>query len=211
MRTTPALRLRFQKPTTKCQIKFELLRINPRSTDSTDAVILDHWGIVKTDIGIRDGRISGIGKAGNPDTQAGVDIMIGPGTKAIAAEGCIVTAGAIVSTSISSVRNSTTSPLPSHGVPDLAAGEKVLRKDGPGITRSACEAHARRATFCLCHSQNRQRRRSSRRFRHHPGPAGRSNAEMLFTRDETLGAIKWADANALSQLYGSRRTARRPQ
>src|SRR5246127_5531829 len=61
----------------------------------TNAVILDHWGIVKADIGIRDGRISGIGKAGNPDIQPGVDIVIGPGTEAIAGEGRIVTTGGI--------------------------------------------------------------------------------------------------------------------
>jgi len=61
----------------------------------TNAVILDHWGIVKADIGIRDGRISGIGKAGNPDIQPGVDIVIGPGTEAIAGEGRIITAGGI--------------------------------------------------------------------------------------------------------------------
>src|SRR5499426_1387198 len=61
----------------------------------TNAVILDHWGIVKADIGIRDGRISGIGKAGNPDIQPGVDIVIGPGSEAIAGEGRIVTAGGI--------------------------------------------------------------------------------------------------------------------
>src|SRR4030088_1167722 len=61
----------------------------------TNAVILDHWGIVKADIGIRDGRISGIGKAGNPDIQPGVDIVLGPGTEAIAGEGRIVTAGGI--------------------------------------------------------------------------------------------------------------------
>src|SRR5881394_3894341 len=61
----------------------------------TNALILDHWGIVKADIGIRDGRISGIGKAGNPDIQPGVDIVIGPGTEAIAGEGRIVTAGGI--------------------------------------------------------------------------------------------------------------------
>jgi urease subunit alpha len=61
----------------------------------TNAVILDHWGIVKADIGIREGRISGIGKAGNPDIQPGVDIVIGPGTEAIAGEGRIVTAGGI--------------------------------------------------------------------------------------------------------------------
>ena len=61
----------------------------------TNAVVFDHWGIVKADIGIRDGRISGIGKAGNPDIQPGVDILIGPGTEAIAGEGRIVTAGGI--------------------------------------------------------------------------------------------------------------------
>jgi urease subunit alpha len=61
----------------------------------TNAVILDHWGVVKADIGVRDGRISGIGKAGNPDTQPGVDIVIGPGTEAIAGEGRILTAGGV--------------------------------------------------------------------------------------------------------------------
>src|SRR6201994_4080015 len=52
----------------------------------TNALILDHWGIVKADIGLKDGRIVGIGKAGNPDVQPGVTIVIGPGTEAIAAE-----------------------------------------------------------------------------------------------------------------------------
>lgn len=61
----------------------------------TNAVILDHWGIVKADIGLKDGRIAAIGKAGNPDTQPGVDIVIGPGTEVISCEGSIVTAGAI--------------------------------------------------------------------------------------------------------------------
>lgn len=61
----------------------------------TNALILDHWGIVKADIGLKDGRIAAIGKAGNPDTQPGVDIVIGPGTEIIAAEGHIVTAGGI--------------------------------------------------------------------------------------------------------------------
>ena len=61
----------------------------------TNAVILDHWGIVKADIGIRGGRIAGIGKAGNPDIQPGVAIVIGPGTEIIAGEGKIVTAGGI--------------------------------------------------------------------------------------------------------------------
>ena len=61
----------------------------------TNALILDHWGIVKADIGIKDGRIVGIGKAGNPDVQANVDIIVGPGTEAIAGEGQILTAGGI--------------------------------------------------------------------------------------------------------------------
>ena len=61
----------------------------------TNALIVDHWGIVKADIGIRDGRIAGIGKAGNPDVQPDVDIIVGPGTEAIAGEGRIVTAGGI--------------------------------------------------------------------------------------------------------------------
>ena len=61
----------------------------------TNALIIDHWGIVKADIGIRDGRISGIGKAGNPDIQPAVTIVIGPGTEIIAGEGKIVTAGGI--------------------------------------------------------------------------------------------------------------------
>ena len=61
----------------------------------TNALILDHWGIVKADIAIKDGRIAAIGKAGNPDVQSGVDIIIGPGTEVIAGEGNIVTAGGI--------------------------------------------------------------------------------------------------------------------
>lgn len=61
----------------------------------TNALIMDHWGIVKADIGLKDGRIAAIGKAGNPDTQPGVDIVIGPGTEIISCEGSIVTAGGI--------------------------------------------------------------------------------------------------------------------
>ena len=61
----------------------------------TNALILDHWGIVKADVGIKNGRIVGIGKAGNPDVQANVDIVVGPGTEAIAGEGQILTAGGI--------------------------------------------------------------------------------------------------------------------
>jgi urease subunit alpha len=61
----------------------------------TNVIILDHWGIVKADVGIKDGRISGIGKAGNPDIQPGVTIIVGPGTDVIAGEGKILTAGAV--------------------------------------------------------------------------------------------------------------------
>jgi urease subunit alpha len=61
----------------------------------TNALIIDHWGIVKADIGLKNGLIAAIGKAGNPDVQSGVDIVIGPGTEIIAGEGCIVTAGGI--------------------------------------------------------------------------------------------------------------------
>src|SRR6478735_1735292 len=59
----------------------------------TNALILDHWGIVKADVGLKDGRIAAIGKAGNPDIQPGVTIVIGPGTDVIAGEGKILTAG----------------------------------------------------------------------------------------------------------------------
>ena len=61
----------------------------------TNALIVDHWGIVKADVGIKNGRIAAIGKAGNPDTQPDVDVVIGPGTEAIAGEGKILTAGGI--------------------------------------------------------------------------------------------------------------------
>ncbi|NBU43778.1 MAG: urease subunit alpha [Betaproteobacteria bacterium] len=61
----------------------------------TNALIIDHWGVVKADIGLKSHRIVAIGKAGNPDTQPGVDIIIGPGTEIISCEGMIVTAGGI--------------------------------------------------------------------------------------------------------------------
>jgi urease subunit alpha len=72
-------------------------RVSAQVADTvvTNALIVDHWGIVKADIGIKDGRIWKIGKAGNPDIQPGVTIPIGAGTEAIAGEGMIVTAGGI--------------------------------------------------------------------------------------------------------------------
>ncbi|MDF2712869.1 MAG: urease subunit alpha, partial [Nonomuraea muscovyensis] len=61
----------------------------------TGVVILDHWGVVKADVGVTGGRISGIGKAGNPDTMDGVDIVIGPSTEILSGNGKILTAGAV--------------------------------------------------------------------------------------------------------------------
>jgi urease subunit alpha len=61
----------------------------------TNALIIDHWGIVKADVAITNGRIAKVGKAGNPDIQPGVDIIIGPGTEVIAGEGKILTAGGV--------------------------------------------------------------------------------------------------------------------
>lgn len=61
----------------------------------TNALIVDYWGIIKADVGIKNGRIAAIGKAGNPDIQNGVDIVIGPGTEIIAGEGSILTAGGV--------------------------------------------------------------------------------------------------------------------
>jgi urease subunit alpha len=73
----------------------QLLAAQVADTVITNAVIVDHWGIVKADIGIKDGKISAIGKAGNPDIQPGVTIPIGAGTEIIAGEGAIITAGGI--------------------------------------------------------------------------------------------------------------------
>ncbi|CAH7098579.1 Urease subunit alpha [Vibrio chagasii] len=61
----------------------------------TNAIVLDYWGIVKADVAIKDGRVQALGKAGNPDVQPGVDIVIGPGTEILAGEGSILTAGGI--------------------------------------------------------------------------------------------------------------------
>ncbi|MEO5881384.1 MAG: urease subunit alpha, partial [Caldimonas sp.] len=72
-------------------------RVSAQVADTviTNALVIDHWGIVKADIAIKAGRIAGLGKAGNPDVQPGVDIVIGPGTEIIAGEGMIVTAGGV--------------------------------------------------------------------------------------------------------------------
>ena len=92
----------------------------------TNVVILDHWGIVKADIGIKDGRICEIGKAGNPDIQPSVTIAIGPGTDVIAGEGCILTAGAI-DTHIHFI-------APQQAEEALASGTTTLVGGGAGPT-----------------------------------------------------------------------------
>ena len=76
----------------------------------TNALILDHWGIVKADIGLKGSRIVAIGKAGNPDVMPGIDIVIGPGTEIIAAEGLIVTPAPSIRTSTSSARSRSRKP-----------------------------------------------------------------------------------------------------
>ncbi len=78
----------------------------------TNAVILDYWGIVKADIGIKDGRIFGLGHAGNPKTMAGVNLPVGAGTEVIAAENYIVTAGGIDTIFILFVRSRLRPRLP---------------------------------------------------------------------------------------------------
>ena len=84
-----------QSQRTNAELKNEDRTGGAVDTVMTNALIIDHWGIVKTDIGLKNGRIAAIGKAGNPDVQPGVDIIIGPGTEIISCEGMIVTAGGI--------------------------------------------------------------------------------------------------------------------
>ncbi|UFX48290.1 urease subunit alpha [Bradyrhizobium sp. 41S5] len=92
----------------------------------TNVIILDHWGIVKADVGIKGGRISGIGKAGNPDIQPGVNIVVGPATDVIAGEGRILTAGAI-DTHIHFI-------APQQAEEALASGTTTLVGGGAGPT-----------------------------------------------------------------------------
>ena len=100
----------------------------------TNALILDHSGIYKADVGLRDGRIAKIGKAGNPDTQPGVDVIIGPGTEIIAAEGRILTAGG-VDTHIHFI-------CPQQAEHALASGVTTMLGGGTG------PAHGTLATTC---------------------------------------------------------------
>lgn len=73
----------------------QAVRADSVDTVITNALIVDHWGIVKADVALKDGRIHAIGKAGNPDIQDGITINVGPGTEVIAGEGHILTAGGV--------------------------------------------------------------------------------------------------------------------
>ena len=145
----------------------------------TNALIIDHWGIVKADIGIKDGKISGIGKAGNPDVQPGVDIIVGPGTEAIAGEGKIITAGG--------ARHAHPLHLPAadrrgadvgrhhharrrhrpgdrHQCHDMHPWPVASRPDDPGGRRFSDEPRLRRQGQCLaCPRRSRSRSRAAPR------------------------------------------------
>ncbi len=103
----------------------------------TNALIVDHWGIVKADIGIKDGRIAGIGKAGNPDIQPGVTIVIGAGTEIIAGEGMIVTAGGI------DTPHPLHLPAADRGSADVRRHHDDRRRHRPGDRHLRHHLHAR--------------------------------------------------------------------
>ena len=116
----------------------------------TNALILDHWGIVKADVGLKDGRIAAIGKAGNPDIQPDVTIVIGPGTEVIAGEGKILTAGGFdthihficpqqieeaLMSGVTSMLGGGTGPGGRHQCHHLHAGAVAYRPHDPGGRR----------------------------------------------------------------------------
>jgi len=116
-------------------------------TVMTNALIVDHWGIVKADIGIRDARIVAIGKAGNPDTQTGVDIIIGPGTEVISCEGHIVTAGGIDS-HIHFIAPQQIDEALASGITTMLGGGTALRR-----ARLQQPAHPAHGTSSGCYKQ----------------------------------------------------------
>ncbi len=146
----------------------------------TGAVVLDHWGVVKADIGIRDGRIAAIGKAGNPETMDGVhpELVIGPETEIIAGNGKILTAGAIdahvhficpqlvdeaLASGITTLVGGGTGPAEGSKATTitpgrLAPGPDVRRRWTPTRSTSGCSARATRSTAASMHDQLRGRR-----------------------------------------------------
>ena len=130
----------------------------------TNALILDHWGIVKADVGIKDGRIAAIGKAGNPDIQPGVTIVIGPGTEVIAGEGKILTAGGFdthihficpqqideaLMSGVTTMLGGGTGPAHRHLRHHLHAGPVAHRAHDPGGRRVSGESRLCRQGQCV--------------------------------------------------------------
>jgi urease subunit alpha len=140
----------------------------------TNALIVDHWGIVKADIGLKDGRIVAIGKAGNPDVQPGVDIVIGPGTEVIAGEGMIVTAGGIDS-HIHFI-------CPQQIEEALASGVTTMLGGGTGPATGTLPPPARRALAHRAHAAG------GRRLPDEPGLLGKGNASLPAALREQINA-----------------------
>ena len=143
----------------------------------TNALILDHWGIVKADVGLKDGRIAAIGKAGNPDIQPGVTIVIGPGTEVIAGEGKILTAGGFdthihficpqqveeaLMSGVTSMLGGGTGPAHGTFATTCTPGPVAHRPHDPG---------GRRASRSISASPARAMRRARRRWRRWSRPA----------------------------------------
>ena len=154
----------------------------------TNALIVDHWGIVKADIGVKGSRIAAIGKAGNPDTQTGVDIVVGPGTEVIAGAGLIATAGGVDT----GVRFGG----PQQIVDALLAGITTMLGGGTGPTSGTL------ATGCTPGPQNIQRMlRAAEGLPMNLGFVGKGNASRPepLTQQLAAGAI----GLALHEDWGS--------
>ena len=123
----------------------------------TNALIVDHWGIVKADIGVKNGRIAAIGKAGNPDIQPGVTIPIGASTEIVAAEGRIVTAGGI-DTHIHFI-------APQQVDEALAGGVTTTARPAPGIWPACCRPpmHCPSTSACSARAMPRSPNRCASR------------------------------------------------
>ena len=144
-------------------------------TVMTNALILDHWGIIKADIGLKNSRIVAIGKAGNPDTQPGVDIIIGPGTEVIACEGLIVNAGA-VDTHIHFI-------CPQQIEEALASGVTTMLGGGTGPATGTL------ATTCTPGAWHLERMlQAAEAFPMNPGFLGKGNASQPLALQEQIEA-----------------------
>ena len=174
-------------------------RVSAECADTviTNAVIVDHWGIVKADIGIKGGRIAGIGKAGNPDVQPGVTIVIGPGTEIIAGEGLIATAGGIDAITIGgSLRSGPnggehSARLDEYSDANIAFHQAIIRMSGCALLAEMTEnlfIHMRAIRKITIHQENRAARSVTDHFRIIEALERRDaeRAERL-AREHTLG------------------------